>query len=151
MGMRDVRYLLAQPEQGYRGTAASFWVLVAMTVLATGRSLVHIFASDGGANSIAGVEVSGVAGDNLVHLFAQWGLEQLLLATVAWVVITRYRFLVPAALLLQLADWGLRSFIGEFKPLVADGTPPGAVATFIFVPILAVALWFSLPKAPATS
>ena len=151
MGIRDVRYLLAQPEQGYRGTAASFWVLVAMTVLATGRSLVHIFASDGGANSIAGVEVSGVAGDNLVHLFAQWGLEQLLLATVAWVVITRYRFLVPAALLLQLADWGLRSFIGEFKPLIADGTPPGAVATFIFVPILAVALWFSLPKVPATS
>ena len=151
MGIRDVRYLLAQPEQGYRGTAASFWVLVAMTVLATGRSLVHIFASDGGANSIAGVEVSGVAGDNLVHLFAQWGLEQLLLATVAWVVITRYRFLVPAALLLQLADWGLRSFIGEFKPLIADGTPPGAVATFIFVPILAVALWFSLPKASSGS
>ncbi|MCP4834082.1 MAG: hypothetical protein GY895_04895, partial [Phycisphaera sp.] len=42
--MRNVRYLLAQPEQGYQGAAASFWVLVAMTVLATGRSLVHIFA-----------------------------------------------------------------------------------------------------------
>ena len=48
--MRNVRYLLARPEHGYRGTAASFWVLVAMTVLATGRSLVHIFANDGGAN-----------------------------------------------------------------------------------------------------
>lgn len=35
--MRNVRYLLAQLEYGYRGTAASFWVLIAMTVLATGR------------------------------------------------------------------------------------------------------------------
>ena len=147
--MRDVRYVLAQPEDGYRGTAASFWVLVAMTALATGRSLVHIFARDGGAKSIAGIEVSGIAGDNLVHLFAQWGLEQLLLAIVAWIIITRYRFLVPATLLLQLADWGLRSIIGEFKPLIADGTPPGAIATFIFVPILAVALWFSLPRTSA--
>jgi len=151
MLMRNVRYLLASPESGYRGTAASFWVLVAMTVLATGRSLVHIFADDGGANSIAGIEVFGDAGDNLVHLFAQWGLEQLLLAVVAWVIIARYRFLVPAALLLQLADWGLRSLIGEFKPLIADGTPPGAIATFIVVPILAVALWFSLPRTDRSS
>ncbi len=150
MLMRDFRYLLAQPEQGYRGTAASFWVLVAMTALATGRSLVHILANDGGANSIAGIEVSGEAGDNLVHLFAQWGLEQLLLAVVAWVVIARYRFLVPAALLLQLADWGLRSLIGGFKPLVSEGTPPGATATFIFVPVLAIALWFSLPRTDAS-
>ncbi len=144
--MRNIRYLLAQPEHGYRGTAASFWVLVAMTVLATGRSLVHIFANDGGANSIAGLEVSGDAGDNLVHLFAQWGLEQLLLAVVAWVIIARYRFLVPAALLLQLADWGLRAVIAEFKPLIVDDPPPGAIGNMIFVPILAVALWFSLPR-----
>ena len=149
--MRNVRYLLAQPEQGYQGAAASFWVLVAMTVLATGRSLVHMFAKDGGANSIAGIEVSGDEGDNLVHLFAQWGVEQLLLAVVAWAIIARYRFLVPAALLLQLADWGLRSVIGEFKPLIVDGTPPGVIGNIIFVPILAVALWFSLPRTNASA
>ena len=144
--MRNFGYLLAQPEQGYKGSKASFWVLVVMTVLATVRSLVHIFAKDGGANSIAGIEVSGVAGDNLVSVFAQWGLEQLLLAFVAWAVIARYRFLMPAVLLLQLADWGLRAAIGEFKPLVTEGTPPGAIGNMIFVPVLAVALWFSLPR-----
>jgi len=40
---------------------------------------------------------------------------------------------------------------GEFKPLIADGTPPGAIATFIVVPILAVALWFSLPRTDRSS
>lgn len=89
-----------------------------------------MFAPDGGANSIAGITVEGVAGDNLVHLFAQWGLEQLILAIVAWVVIVRYRFLIPFVLLLQLFDW----LMGEIKPLVVDSMPPGGIGNIIFVP-----------------
>ena len=145
--MRDFRYLLATPEQGYRGTKGSFWFLVAMSVLVTVRSLIHMFAADGGANSIAGITVEGDAGDNLVHLFAQWGLEQLILAIVAWVVIVRYRFLVPFVLLLQLFDWLMRGVIGEIKPLVVESMPPGGIGNIIFVPMVAIALWFSLPKA----
>lgn len=144
--MRNLGYLLASPEQGYRGTRASFWILIAMTVLSTVRSLIHILAPDGGANSIAGIVVEGTAGDNLVHLFAQWGLEQLLLAVVAGVVIARYRFLVPAVIALQLADWLLRSIVGELKPLIVDDIPPGGIGNLIFPPLLAVALWFSLPR-----
>ena len=145
--MRDFRYLLATPEQGYRGTKGSFWFLIAMSVLVTVRSLIHMFAADGGANSIAGITVEGDAGDNLVHLFAQWGLEQLILAIVAWVVIVRYRFLVPFVLLLQLFDWLMRGVIGEIKPLVVESMPPGGIGNIIFVPMVAIALWFSLPKA----
>ena len=145
--MRDFRYLLATPDQGYRGSKGSFWFLVAMSVLVTVRSLIHIFAADGGANSIAGITVESDAGDNLVHLFAQWGLEQLILAIVAWVVIVRYRFLVPFMLLLQFFDWLMRGVIGEVKPLVVESMPPGGVGNIIFVPMVAIALWFSLPKA----
>ena len=144
--MRDFRYLLATPDQGYRGSKGSFWFLVAMSVLVTARSLIHMFAPDGGANSIAGLTVEGDAGDNLVHLFAQWGLEQLILAIVAWVVIVRYRFLVPFVLLIQLVDWLMRGVIGEIKPLVVESMPPGGIGNIIFVPLLAIALWFSLPK-----
>lgn len=144
--MRDIRYLLATPEQGYRGSKGSFWFLVAMSVLVTVRSLIHMFAPDGGANSIAGLTVEGDAGANLVHLFAQWGLEQLILAIVAWVVIVRYRFLVPFVLLLQLFDWFMRGVMGEIKPLVVESMPPGGIGNIIFVPLVAIALWFSLPK-----
>ena len=144
--MRDLSHLLPTPDQGYRGSRASLWILVAMTVLSTVRSLIHILAPDGGANSIAGLVVEGTAGDNLIHLFAQWGLEQLLLAVVAWVVIVRYRFLVPAAIALQLADWLLRSVVGELKPLVVDDIPPGGIGNLVFPPLLAGALWFSLPR-----
>ncbi len=145
--MRDFRYLLATPEQGYRGSKASLWFLVALSVLVTVRSLIHMFAPDGGANSIAGLTIEGDAGANLVHLFAQWGLEQLILAIVAWVVIARYQFLVPFVLLLQLVDWFMRGVIGLIKPLVVDSTPPGGIGNIVLVPLVAVALWFSLPQA----
>ncbi|MGI9641403.1 MAG: hypothetical protein ACR2N9_01330 [Acidimicrobiia bacterium] len=77
----------------------------------------------------------------------QWGLEQLILAIIAWVVIVRYRFLVPFVLLLQLFDWFMRGVMGEIKPLVVESMPPGGIGNIIFVPLVAIALWFSLPKA----
>ena len=150
--MRDLGRLLPDPnhDNGYRGTRASLWFLVALTVLTTARSLVHVLAPDGGAGSIAGLSVDGPDGMNLVHLFGQWGLEQLLLSLVAWVVLWRYRFLVPAVLLLQLLDWSGRNLVGELKPLVVADPPPGAIGNLVFVPLCAVALWFSLPRRGAT-
>ena len=62
-------------------------------------------------------------------MFAQWGLEQLILAIIAWVVIVRYRLLVPFVLLLQLFDWFMRGVMGEIKPLVVDSMPPAVSAT----------------------
>jgi len=147
--MRDFRFLLPPPSAAYRGSRFSLWFLVFITVLSTARSLVHVFAADGGANSIAGIDIEVEGGDNLVALFAQWGWEQFLLALVAWVIIAKYRFLVPLALLLQVLDWGGRWVVGEFKPLVVDAPPPGALANLVFLPLSVIALWFALPKRPA--
>ncbi len=52
--MRDPRYLLPDPTDGYQGSRGSRIFLIALTVLTTGRSLAHMFLDDGGANSIAG-------------------------------------------------------------------------------------------------
>ena len=52
-------------------------------------------------------------------------IRYLLLAVVAWVVIARYRFLVPFALLHQFLDQIGRWGIGVLKPLVVDNAPPG--------------------------
>ena len=144
--MRDFRFILARPAWGYRGSRASLWFLVALTVLTTARSLVHVFAPDGGAGSIAGIDISVEGGDDIVAVFGQWGWTQLLLALVGWVVIVSYRFLVPAVLALQLLDWGGRTLVGMLKPLVVDAPPPGTYGNLVFVPFVAIALWFSLPK-----
>ena len=56
----------------------------------------------------------------------------------------RYRYLAPFALLLQLLDLGGRIGIGLMKPVVADDPPPGEIGSYIFLPLVAVALWFAL-------
>ena len=145
--MRNLKAVFPPPEHGYQGTKLSFWYLIAITTLATGRSLVHILAPDGGANSIAGIDIDVAGGDNIVALFAQWGWEQLLLALVGWVIIVGYRFLIPFALLLQVLDWGGRMLVEALKPMVVDSPPPGAIGNFIFLPLSLIALWFALPKA----
>lgn len=83
--MGDFRFLLATPEQGYRGTKASFWFLIGLMALTSARSLIHIFAADGGAELIAGLSIEGEVGENLVHIFSQWGLQQLIMAIFGWV------------------------------------------------------------------
>lgn len=144
--MRDCSYIFPTLPSEYRGTTLSYWYLIGLTILTTGRSLVHMFAPDGGAGSIAGLDTSGEGGENLISMFAQWGLEQLLLSFVAWVVIIKYRFLVPFVLLVQFLDWSGRALLGLIKPLVVENPPPGKIGNYIFVPLTAIALWFSLPK-----
>jgi hypothetical protein len=57
------------------------WVFVLLTVMTIGRSLIHIFLPDGGASSIATIPLDDFTQDGsdaVIHIFAQWGLSQLL-------------------------------------------------------------------------
>ena len=81
--MRDFRALFPSSVSDYRGAALSFWFLVALSVLTTACSLVHMFLPDGGASVIACLDTPVEGGENLIAIFGQWGLEQLLLSLVA--------------------------------------------------------------------
>ena len=69
-------------------------------------------------------------------MFAQWGLEQLILAIIAWVVIVRYRLLVPFVLLLQLFDWFMRGVMGEDQTARCRLDAPGGIGNIVLVPLL---------------
>ena len=147
--MRDFKALFPPSGSEYGGSAAALWFLGALTLVTTARSLVHIFLPDGGATVIAGIDTSGTAGANVIAIFAQWGLVQLLLSFVAWVVLWRYRQLVPFVLLLLLIEWLGRAGVGLMKPVVSAHTPPGATGNLVLPPLIAVALWFALPRKSA--
>ena len=104
-----------------------------------------MLAADGGANSIAGLDVDGAQGDNLISIFSTWGLSQLLLALATWAVVARYRLLVPLMLTLNFFDWAGRLLVVAWKPLVAEDVAPGEIGNYIFTPLCAIALWFALP------
>ena len=144
--MRQISGLLPNDTQTYRGDrwVKTFYLFFSLVI--TFRSLVHVFREDGGARSIAGIDLDVEGGQNVVAIFAQWGLEQLLLAGLAWLALVRYRGLIPLILLINLLDNIGRILIGRSKPLKIDRPPPGAYGQVIILPFLAVALWQSLPR-----
>ena len=123
--------------------------LIVLTTVTTLRSLAHIFLPDGGANSIAGLDVSVAGGNNLIAMFAQWGYTQLLLSVMMWGVIFFARNLLPFALLVQTLDWGGRILIGLMKPVEVASAPPGEIGSYILWPLCLIALWLSLRKPAA--
>ena len=81
------RFLPTDPAQ-YDGPMLSFWVAIVWLGVITVRSCIHLLAPDGGAQSIATIDVAAVAGGpNIVAIFGQWGAIQLLLALLLWVLL----------------------------------------------------------------
>ncbi len=89
------------------------------------RSCIHLFSSDGGANSIAGIDISVEGGDNIIAIFHQWGAIQLILAVLLSVLFLRYPGFLPLILLTLAMDPIMRFISGQIKPLITDGPPPG--------------------------
>lgn len=128
------------------------YIFGALTLLTIVRSLIHIFAPDGGANSIATIMVfSGTPDPNAViyHIFSLWGLSQLLMGVIYLVVLFKYRNLIPFMYVLMIIEYGMRIIIGKFlKPLddVLLGTAPGGVGNYILVPLaLMLLVWSFFP------
>lgn len=133
----------------YKGSKASLIFFVILTAVSTFRSLAHIFLPDGGARSIAGLETEVAGGENIIAMFGQWGLAQLLLALAMWIVIANAKALVPLGLIFSTLDWGGRILIGSLKPIEVLTPPPGEYGSYILLPLCLIALWFSFPKKTA--
>ena len=114
------------------------WLLVTFNLF---RSLEHIFAEDGGAESIAGIPLSSYsdeAANNIVSIFAQWGFSQLVLACILLLVVLKMRELIPLILLIVALENILRGVVALYKPLILVGAPPGAVSPIIGLVTLVV-------------
>jgi hypothetical protein len=124
---------------GYRivriATALYLMVMIA-------RSSIHLFSSDGGANGIAGIDISVAGGDNIVAIFHQWGATQLLLALLLTLLFFRYPGMTPLVLLTLAVEPIMRLIAGQMKSVTADGTPPGESLNgpvFAFLAVLFIA------------
>jgi hypothetical protein len=100
-------------------------------------------APDGGAESIAGIDLSISGGGNIIALFALWGLSQLIIGFVFLVVLLRYKSLIPFMYLLVVIEYSGRIMIGYVKPLLVTHVPPGAIGGYIMVPLAVLMLILS--------
>ena len=129
----------------YEGPLLSFWVAIVWLTVITVRSCIHLLAPDGGAQSIATIDVAGLdGGSNIVAVFGQWGAIQLLLALLLWVLLLRWRGTVPLVLLVFALEPMLRGLAGYLKPVTTMGTAPGAALNWLTLPVLAFFLYLSL-------
>lgn len=144
--MRNLSAILPDDTHTYRGDRCVSLFIVLLTIVGTIRSLIHIARHDGGAATIAGIDIEVEGGQNLVAIFAQWGLVQLLNAAIGWIVVTRYRGLIPLILLTSLIENIGRIAIGRSKPLKVAKPPPGHYGSIVVIPLLAAAFWRSLPE-----
>ena len=132
---------LLPPEQhARRGLDWRDWLFVVVAGISTIRSLIHLLAPDGGAMSIAGINVELAGGANIIAIFAQWGASQLVLALIYWMVIVRYRSLIWLMWIIILVEQLLRIVAGHLKPIATDLPPPGAYETYILLAVSSLVL-----------
>lgn len=74
--------LPAQIDNTIRGTKIPFYIFTLYAIVSTVRSCIHLLSSDGGAGTIAGMDLSVAGADGIIFAFALWGSSQLLFAMI---------------------------------------------------------------------
>ena len=128
-----------------RGMKLPVYVFALIAAISIARSFIHLLAPDGGAGSIAGMDLTVAGSSGIIFAFSLWGSAQLIYAIIQIIVVIRYRSLVPLMYALLILETLLRELVGHIKPVTFTHTPPGAIANNIILPLaalmLVVALW----------
>ena len=138
----DIKRLLPKNPTKFEGFRAVRIVTAIYLLVMVVRSCIHLFAADGGAQSIAGIDTSVEGGDNIIAIFHQWGAIQLILAMLLFVLFFRYPGFTPLILLTLAIDPVMRFIAGQMMSLTTTGTPPGEAlnaAAFYLLALLFIA------------
>ena len=142
----DFKKLLPNNPTSFEGFRAIRIITAIYMLVMVARSCIHLFAADGGAQSIAGIDTSVEGGNNIIAIFHQWGAIQLILAVLLFVLFFRYPGLTPLILLTLALDPVMRFIAGQMMSLTSTGTPPGEALNGASFYLLALLLIASLIK-----
>src|SRR6056297_2665943 len=125
----------------YRGYKIALYVFCGLTALTLWRSQHHLFAADGGAQTIATIPLdtfttTGAAA--VIGVFGLWGLSQLIIGSLYRIVSLRYQAMIPLMYLLMFVEYFVRTvYFPLAKPIPTAGTAPGATGN---LPLMIIAL-----------
>ncbi len=123
----------------YEGSALSCHFLAALAVVTILPGMIHAFLPDGGAVTIAGLDL-GPAATTIVGVFAWAGATQIVHGLAMLAVALRYRTLVPLFLALVLVERIVMTLNWwVLKPGDTGHRPPEVYATLVLLPVVA---WF---------
>jgi len=145
----DIKKVLPQDISIFQGFRSIRLIAVLYMFVMVARSCVHLFAADGGAQSIAGIDTSVEGGDNIIAIFHQWGAVQLILALLLLLLFFRYPGLTPLILLTLAIEPVMRLIAGQMMTLTTTGTPPGKTLNGAAFSLLLILFTASLVNKPA--
>lgn len=128
----------------YRGSLAAARLLTVFSILTIVPGCIHTFAADGGAGSIAGIDLNQ-NGRVVVAIFAWAGATQIAFGLVMLLVSLRYRSFVPLVYALTLLERSIHMLNAwVLKGSTGGHHPPEHYAVIVALPLLATALACSL-------
>ena len=142
-----MKVLPKEINNNYNGRKIALYFFYLFTIMTVVRSLIHMFAPDGGAQTIATIPLdtfTKAGASTVILIFALWGLSQLIIGMFYVIVCWRYKSLIPFMYLFLFIEYSMRLILGFLKPIETSGTAPGAVVNFIFPPLIIILLLLSL-------
>ena len=140
--------VLPQPNNIYSGSKVSLYYLVLLSCMFTFRGVVHYFVPDGGSGIIAGLPLETYpegAVQSIITGFGVYGKYHLIQAVLAWLIVFRWRTLIPIFLMVVGIDQLLGIILITVKPLPV--IPPGQIAVYLLLPMTLVAFLLSIRQA----
>ena len=131
----------------YGGSQLAFYFLVLLGCMFTFRGCVHYFAPDGGSGIIAGIPLdtySAGAVQAIINSFGVYGIGHLLEAAIVWLVLFRYRSLIPITYAFILSSQILGAVLLTVKPLPV--VPPGQIGVYVLLPLTSVFFLLSIRR-----
>ncbi len=126
----------------YRGLPIGWQLLLPFALMNLVRGGIHLFADDGGAGRIAGIDLTQ-GGAVIVMLFAVMGIDQIAWGVIDTAVALRWRAFVPLVWALTLAKQLAGAVVmWVYKPLPVPA--PGKYGALVILLVVAFALWASL-------
>ncbi len=142
--MRGLNVLIPRTASNdYHGGRVPLYFFLALVGMTTFRSFVHFLREDSGVNSIASIVVFPGSPDpnHVIYMFsALWGSQQVIMVVLYFIVLVRFRNLIPLMWALMFLEVLFRMGVGSLHPLTPEyyvRTPPGKLMNF---PLLLLSL-----------
>jgi hypothetical protein len=141
------RFLPPSIDNTYRGYKAALWIFGALLLMRIVMSVNCIFNGYSVATTADGVPVdtfTPAGRQQVVYLFAAWGLAQLAISLIGVLALVRYRSVVPFMFALLLIELLSRKLIGRFIPTVSSATAPAPYVNLTLLTLMVAGLALSL-------
>ena len=134
-------------DNAYRGHNLALLLFTLVVLAKTGIGLGTIFNGRQAASSADGIPLdtyTSASAQTVLSLFALLGLSQVMICLICFVVLVRYRTMIPLMFALLLLYQLGRQLILHFLPIARTGAPPGSVINLVLLAMMIVGLALSL-------